>query len=176
MYEQYLKYNHIPCGAVIDRIRIKKHLSQRELAERSNIIYQRINDFITGRRKISPEQSLLLERALGIEIQCFFYQVQSNHEIYTAINRIAQSAHPDLSKYRKALFWDTTFDTIEWQRNAAWVIRRVFEYGNAKEIRETIRYYGRERIRGTLAALQDHWNEEIRTQNLTKYLNDDIKN
>lgn len=38
MYEDYLNYHHIPCGAVIDRIRTKEHLTQRELAERSGIL------------------------------------------------------------------------------------------------------------------------------------------
>ena len=38
MYEDYLNYHHIPCGAVIDRIRTKEHLTQRELAERSSIL------------------------------------------------------------------------------------------------------------------------------------------
>ena len=69
MYEQYLGYHHIPCGAVIDRIRAKEHLTQRELAERSGIYYQRINDFIAGRRRISPEQSLQLEKAFGIDTE-----------------------------------------------------------------------------------------------------------
>lgn len=175
MYEQYIKYHHIPCGAVIDRIRKKKHLSQRELAERSGIIYQRINDFIAGRRKISPEQSLQLEQALDIKLQCFFYQIQSNHEIYSAISRITQLSHPDLSKYRKALFWDTSFETIEWRRNSTWIIRRVFEYGTENEIRETIRFYGREKIIGVLEAIQDSWNGEIRKLNVTKYLENDAK-
>ncbi len=57
MYEQYLAKHHIPFGAVLDRIRAKEHLTQRELASRSEIPNQRINDFIANRRKISEELS-----------------------------------------------------------------------------------------------------------------------
>ena len=176
MYESYLNYHHIPCGAVIERILKKGHLTQRELAIRSGIPYQRINDFIANRRRVSPENSLKLEKALGVDYQCFFYQIQTNNDIFVAINRMSVPQHPDLSKYRKALFWDTDFDTIDWQHNEDWVIRRVFEYGNEAEIKETVRYYGRPLINDVLTAIHDSWNTEIRKQNITKYLDDDVKN
>ena len=64
MYDKYLKYHNIPFGTILDRIRTKEHLSQRELALRSGIPYQRINDFIANRRRISPENSLRLEKVL----------------------------------------------------------------------------------------------------------------
>ena len=108
MYENYLTYHHIPCGAVLDRIRTKKHLTQRELASRSEIPYQRINDFIANRRRISPENSLKLEKALGVDYQCFFYQIQTNYEIFVATSHLSEQSQPDKSKYRKTLFWDTT--------------------------------------------------------------------
>ena len=176
MYEQYLKYHHIPCGAVIDRIRAKEHLTQRELAERSGIYYQRINDFIAGRRRISPTQSLQLEKALGIATQCFFYQVQTNHDVFSVTKNLAEKSCPDISKYRSALFWDTVYENLDWQHNSAWIIQRVFEYGNEEEIMETIRYYGKERIVEELSKIHNEWNEEYRKKNIKTYLNDDIKN
>lgn len=176
MYENYLTYHHIPCGAVLDRIRTKEHLTQRELALRSEIPYQRINDFIANRRRISPENSLKLEKVLGIDYQCFFYQIQTNYEIFVATNSMLGIAHPDISKFRKALFWDTDFDTLEWQRNSEWIIQRVFEYGNESEIKETIRFYGKRKIINTLKSIKDTWNSTNRTTNLKQYLNYEIKN
>ena len=176
MYEDYLNYHHIPCGAVIDRIRTKKHLTQRELAERSGILFQRINDFIADRRKISPEQSLRLEDALGIERKGFFYQIQTNHEIFLAIKRMTEQQNPDLSKFRKALFWDTDFESIDWRGNSAWIIQRVFEYGNEIEIKETLRYYGKRKIAKVLDDIKDIWNSENRNNNIQKYLGHEIEN
>ena len=176
MYEQYLTYHHIPCGAVLDRIRTKEHLTQRELASRSEIPYQRINDFIANRRRISADNSLKLEKALGIDYQCFFYQIQTNYEIYVATSHFLEQSQPDKSKYRKALFWDTDFETIDWQRNSEWIIQRVFEYGNENEIKETIRYYGKRKITKVLSIIKDKWNAENRNNNIKKYLGHEIEN
>lgn len=176
MYENYLKYHHIPCGAVLDRIREKEHLTQRELASRSGIPYQRINDFITSRRRITPEFSLKLERTLGIDYQCFFYQIQTNHEIYVATSQLIEQAEPDKSKFRKALFWDTDFETLDWQHNSEWIIQRVFEYGNESEIKETIHYYGKRKITKVLESIKDVWNRESREININKYLGHEIEN
>lgn len=176
MFENYLQYHHIPCGAVIGRIMSKEHLTQRELANRAGIPYQRINDFIANRRKISPEVSLKLEKALNIDNKCFFYQIQTNHEIFTAIMQLSEKHHPNLSKFRKALFWDTDFNNIDWNKNSKWVIKRVFEYGNDKEIKETIKFYGRDSVTNTLLLIHDSWNAKNRYDNLKKYLNYDIGN
>ena len=176
MYENYLTYHHIPCGAVLDRIRTKAHLSQRELASRSEIPYQRINDFIANRRRISPDNSLKLEKALGIGYQCFFYQVQTNYEIYVATNHLLEQSQPDKSKFRKALFWDTDFETIDWQRNSEWIIQRAFEYGNENEIKETIRFYGKTKIINVLDGIKDSRNSVNRNNNIQKYLGHEIEN
>lgn len=176
MYDTYLKYHHIPCGAILDRIRSKEHITQRELALRSGIPYQRINDFIANRRRISTDNSLKLEKALGIGYPCFFYMVQTNHDIFIATKRLVEQKHPDMSKYRKALFWDTDFEKIDWQNNFAWIIRRVFEYGNEKEVLETISFYGKKTVVDTLSAVKDSWNKENRENNLRKYLYYEIEN
>ena len=176
MYENYLTYHHIPCGAVLDRIRAKEHLTQRELASRSEIPYQRINDFIANRRRISPENSLKLEKALGIEYQCFFYQLQTNYEIFLATSNLSEQSQPNKSKYRKVLFWDTDFDAVDWQHNSEWIIQRVFEYGNKSEIEETIRFYGKSKIAKVLHSIKGSWNSSNRENNLKKYLGHEIKN
>ena len=176
MYEHYLTYHHIPCGAVLDRIRSKEHLTQRELASRSEIPYQRINDFIANRRRVSPENSLKLEKALGIDYQCFFYQLQTNYEIFIATKQFSKPQTPDKSKYRKALFWDTNFESLDWQRNSEWIIQRVFEYGNQGEIEETIRFYDKDKVADVLLGIQNTWNSENRENNIKKYLGHEIEN
>lgn len=176
MYDKYLKYNNIPFGAILDRIRTKENLSQRELALRSGIPYQRINDFIANRRRISPKNSLRLEKALGIDFQCFFYQAQTNYDIYMATKQHLEQPSPDKSKFRKTLFWDTDFDALDWQRNYEWIIQRVFDYGNGTEIKETIRFYGRKKILDVLRSVKDAWNEKIRNINIKKYLENEVEN
>ena len=65
MFEEYLKYNNIPSGAILDRIRRKRSLSQRKLAESAGLSPQRLNNYIhkppenvaasIGKAKQSPQ-------------------------------------------------------------------------------------------------------------------------
>ena len=56
------------------------------------------------------------------------------------------SNKPDLTKFRKTLFWDTTFARIDFTAHSRYVINRVFERGTEEEILEIIRFYGRDTI------------------------------
>ena len=56
------------------------------------------------------------------------------------------SNKPDLTRFCKTLFWDTTFGRIDFTAHSRYVINRVFERGNEEEIQEVIRFYGRDTI------------------------------
>ena len=170
MYEQYLQLSNIPCGAVLNRIMTKEGISQSQLAERSGIVRQRICDYLANRRRITVEASLNLERALQIGISGFFYRIQANHDIYLCMQEQAKTSHPDLDRYRRALFWDTDMEKLDWDNNRHWIIRRTFEYGNEEEILETIRFYGKENVRNILSTVTDERKAEIRKANMEKYL------
>ena len=168
MYEQYLSIPTVPAGAILKRILQKEHISQKEIAKKSAIYPQRINDLINGKRKFTPESSSRLEQALGISTFGYFYRIQANHDIYLYQDEQERRYTPDLSKLRKALFWETnTLDKINWIKNANWVIQRSFEYGNQQEIEEIIRYYGKEKVVGILNAIPatDTWKLNERNKN-----------
>lgn len=171
MYEHYLQFSNIPCGDILNRIMKKEGVSQSQLAERSGILRQRICDYLTNRRRITVEASLNLEKALRIDIEGFFYRIQANHDIYTCLKKQAESCHPNLNCYRKALFWDTTIDNLNWDKNKEWIVRRVFEYGGEDEILETIRFYGKEEIQEVLMGINDERKADNRKNNMIKYLN-----
>ena len=80
------------------------------------------------------------------------------------------SNKPDLTIFRKTLFWDTTFDRIDFTAHSRYVINRVFERGTEEEILEIIRIYGRDTI---LQNLNRNGNPLMRHQleaNIEKYL------
>lgn len=104
------------------------------------------------------------------------WHVSTFYEIFVATSRLSEQAHPEISKYRKTLFWDTDFDTLDWQRNSEWIIQRVFEYGNESEIKETIRFYGKRKIINVMKSIKDTWNSKNRMMNLKNYLNYKAKN
>jgi len=158
----------VPAGAILKRILQKERLSQKELAFRSDVYPQRINDLIYGKRKFTVELSFRLEKALGIATPGYFYRVQANYDIYCHVDAQERKHTPDLSIINRSLFWEaSSIDSINWIKNANWVVQRAFEYGNRQEIEEIIRYYGREKVSDILNKIPkgDIWKEKDRQKN-----------
>jgi len=168
MYEQYLFMPTVPAGAILKRILQKENISQKEIAKKSAIYPQRINDLISGKRKFTPKYSSRLEQALSISALGYFYRIQTNHDIFLYQDEQERKNTPDLSKLPKALFWETNaLNKINWVKNANWVIQRTFEYGNQQEIEEIIRYYGSKKVTDVLNAIPatDTWKLNDRNKN-----------
>ncbi len=55
-----------------------------------------------------------------------------------------------IPKLDNGLFWDTNAATIDWEKNARWVMARVLSRGNLPDFRELVRYYGLDRIKTEL--------------------------
>jgi hypothetical protein len=55
----------------------------------------------------------------------------------------------------KVLFWDVSFETIDWQLKAAYVIERVVNYGSVQDWKTIKQYYGMERIRVITLQVRD---------------------
>ena len=77
---------------------------------------------------------------------------------------------PNLEHFRKAVFWDTDTETLDWDQNWQWIIRRVFEYGGEEVILETIRFYGKDVVKEVLPGIADERKAESRNENMKKYL------
>ena len=137
----YLNMSSVPAGAILYRITQQKHMHQTTLAQKTGLIPQRINDLIMGRRRFTPQNSIILEQALDHSLQCFFYKIQANHDIYQA--QLADNQpKPNLSLLSQTTFWDVDLSKIEWMKSKDWAIRRVLEYGTKDEIEELHRFYG----------------------------------
>lgn len=50
----------------------------------------------------------------------------------------------------KRIFWDTDFEKIDYQKNAASIVERVFERGDVEDIRQVRRFYGDEKVKDIL--------------------------
>lgn len=148
----------------------REHLTQRELSERTGILPQRINDYILGRRRLSAEISLKLEKALSIDVDGFFYLIQCNHDIYVALTDKIESEKPDLTKIRRNIFWDTSIENMDWEGNRQSIIQRVFEYGDEIAIMEIIRYYGKDVVNECLEGISDSRLMARRIKNINLYL------
>jgi addiction module HigA family antidote len=101
---------------------------------------QTLGAITKGKRNMNTPLALKIEEALDLP-EGYFMTLQVFYEIKEAKQKQANS-HPDLSKLRSGLFWDTDMKKIDWSRQRKAVIERIYERGNAKEKAEIKRFYG----------------------------------
>ena len=131
-------------GEVIGWELQKRNLSQRAFAAAIDDHKQTLNAVITGRRKLTVEMALKIEKALGYE-EGFLLTLQAYYEIAEYKNRKASESVSGVPAIRRMLFWDTDFDKIDWGRYKSTVIERVMERGDESEKQEIARFYGMDR-------------------------------
>lgn len=170
MFENYLSYQNIPSGAVLKRILAKNNISQKQLADQTGILPQRVNDFISNKRRFTVETSMKIENALNIDIPGFFYLIQSNYDVYLMRKQLERKKTPDMSKFRGNLFWDMDISALNWNDCKRIVIQRCFEYGNESEIKEIISFYGKTVVKEVLDSTVTEWKKLERIANYKKYL------
>lgn len=127
-------------GKFIERELKKKNLTQRALAEETDIPFQTINAIIAGRRNLTTEQALKIDQALVYE-EGFFAILQTHYDIKQYKEKELASIYTEAPQIRKSLFWDADFNKINWAKYKNAVIKRVFERGSKDEIEEITRYY-----------------------------------
>ena len=128
-------------GRLIERDLKKRSMTQRSLAEKTNIHYQTINAIIAGKRDLTTEQAIKIEKAMGYEYG-FLSLLQTHYTLRNHRDNELSSLFSGTPNIRKSLFWDTDFDKINWAKHKKAVINRVMERGNKEEIDEIKRFYG----------------------------------
>lgn len=155
-------------GLFLSRELRNRQLRSGAFAESIGVHPQTLSAIIKGRRNMNIPLSLKIERSLHLD-EGLLMTLQVYYDIELEKKKEAQSYHPDLSIYRKILFWDTDFEKLDWNTNKRYIINRIFERGNEKEILETIRFYGRDTIL-SLLDLNNKYAVNLKS-NIQKYLN-----
>lgn len=136
-------------GLVLERELEKRKLPKGRFAISINEYPQTLGAITKGKRNMNTALALKIEHALGLE-EGFFMTLQIFYEIREEKRRQAGNSTPDISKFRRALFWDTDMTRIDWQEKKRAVIQRVFERGNEEEKNEIKRFYGEDTINDIL--------------------------
>lgn len=55
-----------------------------------------------------------------------------------------------LPQLNRRIFWDVSFDNLNYDKSASFIIERVFERGDVSDIRSARRYYGDKKIKAVL--------------------------
>ncbi len=129
-------------GAVLKYALDNRNIKSSKLAESLGEHKQTISAIINQRRRITPGLSIKLSDIFGVE-KDYFMNLQASYDVKKEESR--QSVKPDLSKFRKVLFWDTDVHSINWQKSKDAVIKRIYERGTNEEFGEILRFYGEQR-------------------------------
>ncbi len=135
-------------GLILERELKQRHLRKGPFAISLQEFPQTLVSITKGKRRMNTNLALKIENALEIE-EGYFMTLQLHYDI-AEIKRRQPGSHPDLSRLRRILFWDTKMENINWEKQRNAVIKRVFERGNDSEKNEIIRFYGIEDINNTL--------------------------
>lgn len=137
-------------GFVLENELQKRNLSKGRFALSIDEFPQTLGAITKGKRNMNTNLALRIEKALGIE-EGYFMILQVYYDIKQEKEKQQANQHPDLSKLKRILFWDTTLEKIDWQQQKKAIIKRVFERGDEEEKEEITRFYGPETIKQELA-------------------------
>lgn len=135
-------------GFFLERELKKRHLRKGQFALSLHEYPQTLVSITKGKRKMNTALALKIEDALGLE-EGYLMMLQVFYDIKQQKKR-QHHEHPDFTKLRPVLFWDTKMDKIDWQEQKKAVINRVFERGNEIEKGEITRFYGKDCINQVL--------------------------
>lgn len=76
-------------------------LPQTELAARLGVSYPRVNELVHGKRDMTPDTALRLERLFGVEAQ-FWLNLQIAWDLYHAANGPAAREHAQIKPLKRA--------------------------------------------------------------------------
>lgn len=128
-------------GIILDRKLKERKLAKGRFAISINEYPQTLGAITKGKRSMNTALALKIERALGLE-EGYLMMLQIFYEIKEEKRRQNENFHPDFSRIRPGLFWDTDMSKIDWQEQRRAVIERILERGNDEEKAEIKRFYG----------------------------------
>ncbi len=135
-------------GIILERELKQRNLGKGRFAISLQEFPQTLVSITKGKRKMNTPLALKIEQALGME-EGYFMILQVYYDIEEEKRR-QNTEHPDYTKLRSILFWDTKMEKIDWEKQKKAVVKRVFERGNEIEKKEIIRFYGKEFVAGIL--------------------------
>lgn len=144
MLPKIAKIKGIHPGLILSREIKRNNIKSAQLAMAIGEHKQTISAIINQKRGINPALSIKLANYFHIE-EDYFMMLQAGYEVKSKLTANSKIT-PNLNHFRKVLFWDTSFDQIDWNKNKRAIIKRVLERGNDKEINEIIKFYGKRTV------------------------------
>ena len=132
-------YRGIPTGKINKRYLSRNDISQRAFAEKIGMQFQNLNAFLSGKRTIPLNITIRIDQELGFE-EGTIAILQTYAQLAVIKNSAKQTKR--IPVIRDTVFWDIDPAKLDWNKNKAFIIKRVNERGNAEEIKQVTEYYG----------------------------------
>jgi plasmid maintenance system antidote protein VapI len=136
-------------GYVVGKELKKRGLKKGKYAISIGEYPQLLGEIINKKRKMNTALSLNIEKSFGFE-EGILMTLQSFYDIKLEKEKLPKRTS-NLSKIRPIVFWDTTFDKINWEVHEFFTINRIFSRGNDLEKKELILFYGEDKIKLNIA-------------------------
>ncbi len=152
MLPELTKIKGVHPGAVLRRELKIQGLKGSQLARSIDEHKQTISAILNKRRDINPKLSIKLSKQFNVEDD-YFMLLQASYDVKLATESEVKRT-PNINKIRRVIFWDTTFDKIDWDKNRSAIIKRILERGNKTEINEIISFYGKQIISHEISSIK----------------------
>lgn len=119
----------------------KRKIKAGQLALSIGEYPQTLSAILKGKRHMNTSLSLKLEHQLKLP-EGFLMTLQVFYEIKKEKETVTKKIQPDLSKFRRGIFWDTRLENIDWVNQKRAIIERIMQRGNNQEKEEIKRFYG----------------------------------
>jgi len=163
------KIKGIHPGTLLKRELDNRNLKSSELANNIGEHKQTISAILNKRRDINPNLSIKLSKVFKTE-KDYFMLLQASYDVKIAESEIKET--PNINNIRRALFWDTDFNKIDWNKNKKSIIKRILERGNKTEINEIISFYGKKTISKEIKSIKESYlpsfEKNVKEYNLLK--------
>ena len=149
-------------GYILERELRELRMTKKAFASSIGEYEQVIGEVTKRRRRINPALSLKIDKALDTPQQGYFMLLQTYYDLTQAEKELNGNIHPELSKFRKILFWDADFNQIDWIKNKRFIIKRIYNRGNKEEIEELFRFYSKEEVELIIAEIDKNRQNETK--------------
>ncbi len=147
------KIKGIHPGLILKRELSKNNIRSNDLAIAIDEHKQTLSAVLNQKRGINPKLSIKLANRFDVADD-YFMLLQASYDVQKAADSITKPK-PNLEKFRKVLFWDTSFDKLDWLKHKKAIIKRVLERGNESEIKEIISFYGKQTIKNEARTIKN---------------------
>lgn len=144
MLPKLSKIKGIHPGVILRRELKAQNLKGSDLAVSIDEHKQTISAILNKRRAINPQLSIKLSKQFNVD-EDYFMLLQASFDVKKVLE--SQTNYmPNIDNIRKIIFWDTDVAKIDWYKSRKYVIKRILERGNQKEINEIISFYGKQEV------------------------------